>query len=72
MAAQHMRDLFNADPKRFDTFSLTHEDLLLDYSKHRITSETLTLLFQMAREAKIENWRDRMLSGEKINITDCP
>lgn len=70
MATQHMRDLFNADPKRFDTFSLTHEDLLLDYSKHRITSETLTLLFQMAREANIENWRDRMFSGEKINITE--
>ena len=65
-----MRDLFNANPKRFDTFSLTHEDLLLDYSKHRITSETLTLLFQMAREANIENWRDRMFSGEKINITE--
>ena len=70
MSAQHMRDLFNADPKRFDRFSLTHEDLLLDYSKHRITSETLTLLFQMAREANIENWRDRMFSGEKINITE--
>lgn len=70
MSTQHMRDLFNADPKRFDTFSLSHEDLLLDYSKHRITSETLTLLFQMAREAKIENWRDRMFSGEKINITE--
>lgn len=70
MSTQHMRDLFNADPKRFDTFSLIHEDLLLDYSKHRITSETLTLLFQMAREANIENWRDRMFSGEKINITE--
>lgn len=70
MSTIHMRDLFNADPKRFETFSLTHEDLLLDYSKHRITSETLTLLFQMAREANIENWRDRMFSGEKINITE--
>lgn len=65
-----MRDLFSADPKRFETFSVTHEDLLLDYSKHRITSETLALLFQMAREANIENWRERMFSGEKINITE--
>jgi glucose-6-phosphate isomerase len=70
IATQHMRDLFKADPTRFDTFSLRNEDLLLDYSKHRITSETLNLLFQMAREANIEGWRDRMFSGEKINITE--
>ncbi|MDO8962770.1 MAG: glucose-6-phosphate isomerase [Methylophilus sp.] len=70
MATQHMRDLFKADSTRFDTFSLRDEDLLLDYSKHRITSETLNLLFQMAREANIEGWRDRMFSGEKINITE--
>ncbi|OYY49599.1 MAG: glucose-6-phosphate isomerase [Methylophilaceae bacterium 17-44-8] len=67
---QHMRDLFKADASRFETFSLRNEDLLLDYSKHRITTETLSLLFQMAREADIEGWRDRMFSGEKINITE--
>lgn len=66
----HMRNLFEADPKRFDKFSLKLDDLLLDYSKHRITEETLTLLFQLARDAKIEDWRDRMFTGEKINITE--
>jgi glucose-6-phosphate isomerase len=66
----HMRDLFANDPKRFEKFSLKFKDLLLDYSKHRITEETLSLLFQMAREAKIEQWRDKMFSGEKINITE--
>ena len=70
IAKQQMRDLFNADPKRYETFSTQCDDLLLDYSKHRITTETLTLLFQMAREANIEGWRDRMFSGEKINITE--
>lgn len=66
----HMRQLFEADPKRFEKFSLKFGDILLDYSKHRITEETLALLYQLARDAKIENWRDRMFSGEKINITE--
>jgi len=66
----HMRNLFESDPQRFDKFSLKLDDLLLDYSKHRITEETLGLLMQLAREAKIESWRDRMFSGEKINITE--
>lgn len=66
----HMRQLFEADPKRFEKFSLKFGDILLDYSKHRITEETLALLYQLARDAKIEDWRDRMFSGEKINITE--
>ncbi len=70
IASTHMRDLFANDPNRFNKFSLKFDDLLLDYSKHRINDETLPLLMQMAREAKIENWRDRMFSGEKINITE--
>ncbi|MGV3582518.1 MAG: glucose-6-phosphate isomerase [Methylophilus sp.] len=70
IVSQHMRDLFKSNPKRFEEFSLKFNDLLLDYSKHRITKETLVLLFQIARESKIEQWRDRMFSGEKINITE--
>ena len=70
VAPLHMRDLFAADPKRFEKFSLKFDDLLFDYSKHRMTDETLPLLLQMAREAKIENWRDKMFTGEKINITE--
>lgn len=66
----HMRDLFAADPKRFEKFSLKFDDLLFDYSKHRITDETLPLLLQMAREANIEQWRDKMFAGSKINITE--
>lgn len=70
VSSLHMRDLFAADPKRFEKFSLKFADLLFDYSKHRITDETLPLLFQMAREGNVEQWRDKMFSGEKINITE--
>ncbi len=70
VAPLHMRDLFAADAKRFEHYSLKFADILFDYSKHRITDETLPLLFQLAREAKIEQWRDAMFSGEKINITE--
>lgn len=70
IADLHMRRLFEADATRFEQFSLTLDDMLFDYSKHRITHESLALLFQLAREAKIEEWRERMFSGEKINITE--
>jgi len=66
----HMRDLFASDPNRFDKYSLKFTDILFDYSKHRINDETLPLLMQLAREANIEDWRDRMFAGEKINITE--
>jgi len=70
IATLHMRDFFAADPKRFEHYSLHFGDILFDYSKHRINDETLPLLFQMAREAKIEQWRVAMFNGEKINITE--
>lgn len=70
MAATHMRDLFAKDPDRFSKFSLKFTDILLDYSKHRIDDKTLPMLMQLAREANIEGWRDRMFAGDKINITE--
>ena len=66
----HMLDLFDQDPKRFERYSLQFNDMLLDYSKNRITDETLTLLFDLARQASVEDWRDRMFRGEKINTTE--
>ncbi|HYG32140.1 MAG TPA: glucose-6-phosphate isomerase, partial [Methylophilaceae bacterium] len=66
----HMRDMFAEDEQRFEKFSLTFGDLLLDYSKHRITEETMRLLFQLAREREVEGWRERMFTGEKINFTE--
>lgn len=66
----HLRDLFAQDPQRFERFSLQVGDLLLDYSKNRITIETVSLLMQLAREANVEGWRERMFSGLKINNTE--
>ncbi len=66
----HMRDLFAQEPERFSMFSLQLDDMLLDYSKNRITDETLSLLFQLAREADLETWITRMFGGDKINHTE--
>ena len=65
-----MRDMFAEDPNRFEEFSVSLNDLLLDYSKNRITKETMELLIRLAEEAGIEKAREAMFSGEKINITE--
>jgi glucose-6-phosphate isomerase len=66
----HIRDLFARDPRRFDRFSIEVEDLLLDYAKHRVTERTMKLLFDLAHQARVFEWRDKMYSGEKINTTE--
>lgn len=70
MAAVPMRELFAADPERFAKFSLRLGDLLLDYSKNRITEETVALLLALAGAADVEGWRRRMFGGERINVTE--
>ena len=65
-----MRELFADDPKRFERFSLEVDDVLVDYSKNRVTDETMRLLFDLARQARVFEWRDRMFAGEKINGTE--
>jgi glucose-6-phosphate isomerase len=70
MADLHMRELFAADPARFERFSLQVGEVLLDYSKNRITDETMSLLVRLAEEADVMGWRERMFSGEKINNTE--
>jgi glucose-6-phosphate isomerase len=66
----HMRDLFAKDPERFSKLSVRFGDLLLDYSKHRVTEETMRLLFGLARQADLQGWTERMFSGQKINLTE--
>jgi glucose-6-phosphate isomerase len=66
----HMRDLFAQDPERFERFSLRFESLLLDYSKNRITTETMRLLLDLATQADLSGWIVRMFDGEKINATE--
>src|SRR5260370_37621702 len=67
----HMRDLFARDPQRFGKFSLSLGDLLVDFSKHRVTDQTLHLLFALARQQLVEEWRDRMFRGQKVNTTQA-
>ena len=68
--ALHMRDLFAREPDRFDRFSLRLNDVLFDYSKNRVTDQTMRLLFDLAAACDVEGWRDRMFSGEAINHTE--
>ncbi len=65
-----MRDEFALDSGRFERFSLKSGDLLLDYSKNRITKETVEKLVALAKSLKLENWIERMFSGESINTTE--
>ena len=66
----HMRDLFSSDPNRFDRFSLSLGDILFDYSKNRITDETLQYLIDLANEVDLPDWIERMFRGERINTTE--
>lgn len=66
----HMRELFANDPDRFQTFSVRLNDFLLDYSKNRITAETMKRLFDLARQQDLSTWIEKMFSGEAINHTE--
>ena len=69
VAQLHLRELFAADPDRFARFSRSFGDLLVDFSKHRITDETLRLLIELARQAQLPEWIERAFNGEMINHT---
>ncbi len=66
----HLRDLFAADPRRFDTFSIRADGLLLDYSKQRVTAETMRRLRDLWATADVSGWVGRLRSGETINHTE--
>jgi len=66
----HLREFFDADPDRGREFNITVGDLYIDYSKHRITRETLQLLIELARTAGLEQRRDAMFSGVHINTSE--
>ena len=66
-----MRELFAQNPQRFTEFSLRlGDDFLLDYSKNRVTKETMELLIDLARTSGVCQWRDSMFRGELINNTE--
>src|SRR5215471_16080063 len=65
-----LRQLFADDPQRGTRLVAEGVGLYLDYSKNRVTDETMSLLLQLARERGVEARRDAMFRGEKINITE--
>lgn len=66
----HLRQLFAGDPSRGDRLAAEAAGLYLDYSKNRVTDETVRLLIQLAKERGVADRRDAMFRGEKINITE--
>ena len=67
---RHLRDLFAEDPARGEALTVEAGDVFLDYSKNRLTAETIGLLAALARRAGVEQLRDAMFAGEHINITE--
>jgi glucose-6-phosphate isomerase len=65
-----LRHLFDADPERGTRMTVSAADLYLDYSKHRVTEETMTALMAVARAAGVEARRDAMFAGQHINTTE--
>jgi glucose-6-phosphate isomerase len=66
----HMRDLFAEDPQRFNKFSVRFNDLMVDYSKNRITEETFKGLITLAEECDLKKAIENMFSGARINETE--
>jgi len=66
----HLRQLFAADPKRGERLTAEADGLFLDYSKNRITGETVKLLLKLAAESGLRDRIQAMFSGEKINLTE--
>ena len=66
----HLRQLFADDPKRGERMTAEAAGIYLDYSKNRITDETLKLLIQLAEESGLQERIDAMFRGEKINLTE--
>jgi glucose-6-phosphate isomerase len=67
---QHLRELFAEDPGRGERLTLTAADLFLDYSKNRVTDQTLVLLLRLAKEADLGGRIEAMFRGEKLNPTE--
>ncbi|MER2512032.1 MAG: glucose-6-phosphate isomerase [Nitrosomonas ureae] len=67
---QHLRELFQQDPQRFEKFSLIFNNILMDYAKHPINHETVDLLLKLAHQQKLKDWIARMFCGDKINSTE--
>ncbi|RMH20181.1 MAG: glucose-6-phosphate isomerase [Gammaproteobacteria bacterium] len=65
-----LSELFSQDSQRFNRFSLQLDDLLVDFSKHPVTEETLSLLMDFARACEFTSFRDRLFQGQRVNLTE--
>ena len=65
-----VRDMFDEDKERFNKFSISNEGVLFDYSKNRIDEKSISVLIEMAKASKLEEMRDAMFSGERVNTTE--
>jgi len=70
MKKRHMREMFRKDTERFSRFSLTFEDITLDYSKNIISGRTMNLLLDLAEQCRVRDAIESMFGGEKINETE--
>lgn len=70
MAGASTRGLFEQDPQRFERFHLSLDEIVFDYSKNRITTETMSLLLSLAEQAGLRARIEAMFAGEKINLTE--
>ncbi|MFJ4652777.1 glucose-6-phosphate isomerase [Nocardia sp. NPDC088792] len=70
LAGRHLREFFAEDPERGRELTVQVADLHIDYSKHRVTRETLDLLVELAHTAEVEQRRDAMFAGEHINTSE--
>jgi len=66
----HLRELFQADPSRIPALTVDAGDLHLDYSKNRLTAETIRLLLELAEAAGLRQRIDAMFTGDRINVTE--
>jgi len=66
----HLTHFFNEDDHRFKNYHLDHDDLIFDYSRTHLNSSIKSALIALAKQQNLEEWRDKMFAGEKINITE--
>src|SRR3954454_17641994 len=70
VSSAHLRDLFDADPPRGERLAVEAEGIYLDYSKHRVTDETIGLLVKLAEACGLRERIDAMFRGDRINVTE--
>src|SRR5690349_2558441 len=70
MSNVHMKELFKQDSSRFDKYALAFQDILIDFSKNRITDKTISLLLQLAEECKLKEAIQALFNGDLINETE--